>query len=187
MIEKLNQLIKVSSTNPFYQKWDGLLNTVSHAFNLTDDEKMKVGKTKIAQLVAAIPYLAGCEDAERTAVTHLGTYLLTIRTNQIYDHKPSDDVDLLRRFKMIDNFIGGDSKIINRGLNLIALNMICDYQRDIEDDKKIGKYNPIAAGNLNFEKRREELVKQINSVESKYMDEILNPKEAEEEWWLAEE
>lgn len=186
MAVELDGVIKVSKENPFYGKWDSILDMVSLAFSLSAEEKKRVKATKMAQLIAAIPFIAGCEDAERTAISHIGTYILTVRTEKVFDHQPSDDKDLFRRLQMINNHIGGNKKLIKRGLNLIVLNMIQNYKNDAIKDKEAGKYNPISAGKWNYEKTRDKLLKQIKSVESPFMDEIVSPEEELQGWWLAE-
>jgi len=84
---------------------------------------------------------------------------------------------------MINNYIGGNKKIIKRGLNLILLNMLSDYARDQEIDQKAGKYNPVTAGKIDYSKERERLTAQIKSVKLPYMDEILDPENAPLEFW----
>ena len=186
MQTKTEQGLKLSQNNPFFGKWDTIVDTVAAAFNLKADDTKKLKNNKIPQLIAAIPFIAGCDDPERTAISHLGTYLLTVRTEKIFDHRPSDDTDLLRRLRMINNHVGGNKKLIKRGLNMILLNMLSDYQRDQEIDQKAGKYNPISAGKINFDKEKQKLENQINNVRSPYMDEILTVAEVPDTFWVDE-
>ena len=128
-------------------KWDELSDLVAKAFRMSDEESQRFRGSMVAKLIAAIPFLAGCEDAERTAVAHLGTYLLSTReTKRYFNTQPGDSASPLERLRLGSRFKGGDQRIIERGLCLLALNMVSDYKRDLEEDRLLGKYNPIAAG-----------------------------------------
>jgi hypothetical protein len=153
--------------------WAEVSTSVAEAFRMTPEEKEWLRGGRVAKLIAAIPFLAGCEDAERTAVTHLGTYILSIReTKPYFNARPEDGTSVLERLRLGSNFKGGDKRIIERGLCLIALNMVSDYQRDLEEDARLGKYNPIAAGALDFEATVIDLEYKIISVECEEMEAI---------------
>jgi hypothetical protein len=155
--------------------WSRIADHVASAFRMTAEEAAEFAEGRIAKLIAAIPFLAGCEEAERTAVAHLGTYLLSLRpeTKSYFNSRPGDGVTVLERLRLISDFKGGDGRIIERGLNLLALNMVADYKRDVEEDEGLGKYNPVAAGAWNFEDLVTELKYKILCVECEEMEEIL--------------
>jgi len=180
----LQEKLNLSAENPFFGKWNHLVNVISSAFRLTEKERIILYKSRIARLIAAIPYIADCEDKERTAVSHLGTYILTIRTNNIFDCKPSDTKSMFQRIRMINNFIGGDLEVVNRGLNLLILNIISDYARDIDEDIKLGKYNPITAGVWCLKEEKRDIIKKIKAVKCRYMDEVMSVDQAQIDWWL---
>ena len=58
-------------------------------------------------------------------------------------------------------------------MSLIALNMLSDYRRDVELDASIGKYNPIGAGDWNYDEKLDELLTSISAVDSPEMDDIV--------------
>jgi hypothetical protein len=154
-------------------KWAEIAGSVADAFRMTAEEKQQFGEGRIARLIAAIPFLAGCEEAERTAVAHLGTYVLSLReTKPYFNSRPGDGITVLERLRLISEFKGGDARIIERGLCLLALNMVADYKRDIEEDARLGKYNPVAAGAWDFESTVVDLEYKIISVECEEMEEI---------------
>ena len=156
--------------------WNQIVEWVAEAFRFTSDEKRRFAAKKLAKLVAAIPFLAGCKDPSRTAVSHLGTYVLSVKLKHGAVSRPSDDESLFRRIELLGNFIGGDPEIIQRGMNLIALCMISNYVHDAENDKTQGKYNPVVAGVVDAENIRLQLVQEIESVPCSDMDEIMTPK-----------
>jgi hypothetical protein len=153
--------------------WAEISDRVGEAFRMTAEEKKSFAEGRIARLIAAIPFLAGCEEAERTAVAHLGTYVLSLReTKGYFNARPGDDAGALDRLRLISSFKGGDARIIERGLCLLALNMVSDYKRDIEEDAALGKYNPIAAGAWDYKDTVVDLEYRILSIECEEMEAI---------------
>jgi len=152
-------------------KWAEISDRIAGAFRMTEEEKARLASGMIAKLIAAIPFLAGCEDAERTAVAHLGTYLLSVKeTKPYFIARPEDGASPLERLRLGADFKGGDRRIIEKGLCLLALNMVADYKRDIEEDAALGKYNPIAAGAWDFESTVADLQYKILLVPCEEMD-----------------
>jgi hypothetical protein len=165
-------------------QWDMVVGMVADAFRFTRQETKEFRSRGIPKLIAAIPFLAGCKDPLRTAISHLGTYILSVRLPKVAETGPSDDEYLLRRLEPINHFAGGDNEIVQRGMNLIALCMICDYERDVAEDSKLGKYNPVSAGALDFEEQRSDLIGQIESVQCDEMDAILPIEKCYSSFWL---
>jgi hypothetical protein len=154
--------------------WAEISDRVADAFRMTEEEKKSFAEGRIARLIAAIPFLAGCDEAERTAVAHLGTYILSLRETKIYfNAQGGDGLSVFDRLRLGTNFKGGDARIIERGLCLLALNMVSDYQRDIEEDAALGKYNPIAAGAWDYKDTVIDLKYKIMSVECEEMEELM--------------
>ena len=185
MVSALAELEKSTGDKTSDFQWDRIVDMVSGAFRFTSEETERFRSREIPKLIAAIPFLAGCKDPLRTAISHLGTYILSVRLPEVANTKPSDDEYLFRRLECINHFIGGDKDIIQRGMNLIALCMVSDYERDIDEDRKLGKYNPISTGNMNSEELRHKLFRQIESVQCDEMDVILPVKNSWLEYfWL---
>ena len=171
-----------SRTNGF--QWDLIVGMVADAFRFTSEETERFRSREIPKLIAAIPFLAGCKDPLRTAISHIGTYILSVRLPEVAKTIPSDDECLFRRLDPINHFMGGDNEIAQRGMNLIALCMICDYERDVEEDRKLGKHNPISAGTLDFEEQKSDLIGRIKSVQCDEMDAILPIEKCYSSFWL---
>ena len=47
--------------------WNRIVERISTAFRFTADEKQRFANKKLAKLIAAIPFLAGCKDPLRVA------------------------------------------------------------------------------------------------------------------------
>ena len=174
---------KVKRNISIFTEWENIAVSVADAFRMNKEDREWLQNKDLAKLIAAIPYLAGCEDPGRTAITHLGAYLLSIRIKTVANCQPTDDIDLFRRLEMINNFIGGDQAIIQKGMSLIALNMIADYARDIEEDRLFGKYNPVDSGAFDYEYEKKRLGTIIKSVQCREMDEIMSLDVAIESYW----
>ncbi|HUX37493.1 MAG TPA: hypothetical protein VMV44_06275 [Rectinemataceae bacterium] len=168
------------------ESWLAISDEVARAFRMTPAEAEAFRRHKIARLIASIPFLAGCANAGRTAVAHLGTYILSGReTKHWFDATARDSSSVLERLWLIADFRGGNAKIIERGLKLLALNMISDYRRDVAEDAALGKYNPIAAGDFDFRRTVEDLEWSILSTSCPEMDGIISIGEMPLGFWIA--
>lgn len=158
----------------FEQRWPELSEAVGHAFRMEPAEREWLRAKPVARLVAALPFIAGCKQPERTAAAHLGTYLLSIREAKPYfNATEEDDADIMDRLRLGMSFNGGDQAIIDKGMALLALNMVDDYERDVQIDAAMGKYNPVASGAFDAERVRTELRSRINAVEIPGLSTVL--------------
>jgi len=168
----------------FSQTWPEIADAVAKAFRMDHEEAEWLENKRIAKLIGAIPYLAGCDQPARTAVTHVSTYLLSIKdTKPFFNADPTDDINILERLRLIMNFRGGDPRIIDKGMCLLALSMFDDYKRDVHIDEVYDKYNPVAAGAFDYESTRADLLQRIETVACPQMDEILNSDMGGESYW----
>ena len=164
--------------------WEDIFGPVSQAFRMTEDEKSRFYDNRIARLIAAIPFLAGCEDAGRTACVHLGAYFLSIREPKAFFNARADESGtVFDRLRLLADFKGGDARVIDKGLSLLALNMVCDYQRDVEEDAKLGKYNPVGAGDWDYKTIVADLEYRILTVDCPEMDAIASIHVMPMCWW----
>ncbi len=160
----------------FAADWPKIVGSLAEAFRLDHQERSWLEAKSIAQLIAAIPYLAGCEQPTRTAVAHVGTYLLSVQaTKPYFNADPSDDGDILDRLRLIMNFRGGDRRVIDRGMALIGLTMIEDYKRDTYIDGVLGKYNPVASEAFDYDATKAQLMDLYQKVDYPAMDAIFGP------------
>ena len=170
-------------------KWKKIIKDTAEALRMNSEETEWFINKRIVNLIAAIPFLAKCRNPERTALSHLASYVLSIRaaTKPYADCVKSDNSvgSISERIKTISYFEDGNQDIIDRGMNLLILNMISGYERDKEDDKLSAKYNPINDGILDFTNEKDRIIKDIKSVNSKDMDGIITIEQAQREWWRA--
>ena len=155
--------------------WDGIVGSIAGAFCFDYDETQRFAAKDLAQLIGATPFIAGCKDPLRTALSHLGTYVLSVRLHDAALARPTDDEYLFRRIELLGNFIGGNEELIQRSMNLIALYMLLDYVRDMVEDQHSGKYNPVSSGSFDPLAERERLLDEITRVPCPEMDRILSP------------
>jgi hypothetical protein len=155
------------STEPkeaFETAWPEIAESIGKAFNMDAEEQEELRDKRVARLIAAIPFLAGCEQPARTAVAHVGTYLLSIRnTKPFFNADATDDIHILERLRLIMNFRDGDKKIIDKGMSLLALCMIDDYK--------------------DYESTRADLVARIEAIDCPQMDEIFDQDMGGESYW----
>jgi hypothetical protein len=175
--------VSAVSLQEFNEIWERISEDVANSFKMDEAEKERFKNKDIAKLIAAIPILAGCENAERTAVSHLGVYVLSNReTKHYFNPTVSDNKGIFERLKHIGNFTSGDPWIIKKGMNLIALTMLNDYKRDIHIDETLGKYNPVGENSFDYHDIKDKLKAQIASIECYEMDQIYNDGSTEAYW-----
>jgi hypothetical protein len=187
MIQGMRKTTSPQTQSPAFTPlaWNRLTGLTALAFRLNADEEARLRESKTARLIAAIPYLAGCQQAERTALSHLATYILSCRngTRWVFDHTPDDNLHVMTRLSTIMSFQEGDQSIIKRGMSLLALQMVCGYARDIAKDAVTGEYNPLLAAAWNADELINSLKLDILSICCPSMDMIMTAEEAQNYWW----
>lgn len=166
-----------------YREWETIIGRVAGAFQMDEDERDRLLKNKIARLVAALPFIAHCENPGRTALAHLGTFILSVRLKELAAAGPTDDSDIFKRLHLLNSFVGGDKKIVTKGMSLLALIMLEDYQRDRIMDREVGKYNPLLTCSWDYKTLKEELLEKINAAEDTALDEIMTVSDTKDGFW----
>lgn len=169
--------------------WSGLAAQIAAAFRLTPEEASRLEANRTARLVAAIPFAAGCAHPERTALSHLATFLLAGSPScaRVFDHEPSDDADPLLRLAPIADFLGGDPAVIDRGMRLLALVMANGYRKDLEKDKTSGEYNPLLSMAWDYEATAGKLraALEADAKAAAALDDVMSAEEAVRGFWDA--
>ncbi len=159
--------------------WENLANKVCKSFSFTDEESDSFLSNKAAKLIGCLPNIAETKTPERDGCTNLAVYIMSIReTKQFYCHQECDDMDVFARLQDIMNFNGGDQDVLQKGMTLLALMMVNDYKRDIDEDAAAGKYNPLHAGSWDFKKLRKELLDEYEKIDSYEIDSIVSLSES---------
>ncbi|MFW5688750.1 MAG: hypothetical protein ACOC1U_04180 [Spirochaetota bacterium] len=166
---------------------DAALAQVADSFGMSRDERGRFETKPVARLIASLPFLAGCARAERTSVEHLGIYVLSVKsTRSVFFATEADDIDVFERLGPIMRFSGGDRRIIDRGMALIALMMVKDYVRDQHVDAILGKHNPVSTGAWDADAMIAELTSRVRDVSCPEMEEIMALGEDVDGWWTYE-
>lgn len=154
--------------------WNLTVGMVAQTFRFTAEETAAFAASKTAHLIAAIPYLAGCANADRISLAHLSVYITAIRGGrEIFDHAPDDNADIMARLRLIMSFTGGDPATIEHGMSLLALIMVNGYRRHREKDALSGEYNPLNDGQWNFDAISNTLTKRIQEISNPDIERIL--------------
>ena len=163
--------------------WSAVVDHVGETFGMSAGKRAALESHTIAQLVASIAYLADCTNPMRVAVSNLTVYVASIRgAKPVFNHNQADDHDVFARFAMA-HYPGGDQRIVERGLSLLALSMIADYRRDVVSDVAEGKYNPIAAGVWDYDSLEADLLDRIAGIDCPRMDAIVTVPEVYDKPW----
>ncbi len=176
--EEINNYSLVSGelTN---SKWDELVNVIQAQFHYDNNMRERMIGNKLLKLVAAIPFVAGSDNPSRTAIIHMSAMMIAGECGkEIFLHKFHDNSSLKKRLHAISNFDGGNQDIINKGMNLLYLVMLSDYQIDSKADEKISKYNPLNSSIWDYKKLRDQILEECNTIPVTQLDTILSANEA---------
>ncbi len=155
-------------------EWDYITNEIKNVFRLTDIEFDELRKSKIAKIIAAIPFEAGCYEPERTAIAHLCLFMAEKKGFGKYcSHVPSDDTTLYNRLSFISTFEGGDEKVIEYGMNMLAYFMVEGYHKSESYDKENNIYNPFVSGKWNYKQTKSLIMKKLESYSNELLDVIF--------------
>jgi len=180
-----NLAFQITDENKKDVPWEYLVKEISKVFKFTRKETKQFAASKTAKLIASIPFEADCYEPEKTAIAHLGLYVMEKRGFQEYcSHQPIDDVNILHRLDFISTFEGGDPEIIEHGMYLLALIMLEGYNNSIGEDIKNEVYNPIASGRWNYELKKKEIMSVLKKVECPNLDFVFlsSYQEFSKEW-----
>lgn len=162
--ENLEEIKSVEVKNIPESTWNYIVDEMRKVFRFTRKETKWFRNCKTAKLIATIPFAAGCDEAERTAIAHLCIYLAEIRGFQkYYAHLPSDDADLFTRLGFISTFEGGKKEIIECGMNILALKMIEGYNKSKKEDLKNNIYNPFVSNAWDYDVIKTKILNSLNN------------------------
>ncbi len=150
-------------TKSFQMEYEKIVNMASDLFGLTPAEKQRMTENLISQIVVKLPFLAKCKNPERTALAHIIITYAASHTSckSIFLHTLADDESIFSRLECINQFEGGDHRIIKSGMNLLALLMLSDHRNDRLADMADNKYNPVSSGAWKIDDLREQLLREI--------------------------
>ena len=157
--------------------WTDLLDRITDIFKMEEARRSTLNSNPVFRLVGALPFLAGCDEPKRTALSHMAIFLLASSdaAKDIYAHNFRDSSVLQRRLEPISHFSGGNPRIIERGMHLLTLAMLSDHLYDAESDKSLNKLNPVAAGHWDADEIMDRIRRELEVNACPEMDEILNP------------
>jgi hypothetical protein len=162
--------------------WKEMVGFFADQLQMDAENAEWLRNTQVAQLLAELPYLAGCRDADRLAYAHVGTLLLASRSPQVFGHRAGDSLE--SRLFTVSHYDGGDAEIVTRGLALLQLASLSDHVADRDHDEVVGKYNPLNSGHLDYEAERDRLASLVRSIPCPEMDAIFSVDEAIRlGWW----
>ena len=185
MLPKAQQTEMLQEAAFTQNQWNDLVDRTALLFHFDASRKEKMANHQVMKLVGALPFLAGCRNPQRIALSHLATYVMAASEGgkDLFLHSFADNSDLFSRLERISHFDGGDPVVIQRGMNLLALAMLEDHRKDSLEDRQNRKYNPLNAGAWDYEKMAEELKKAIGSVNCPGMENILSLTPGPDGYW----
>lgn len=166
-----NAVLKNEMVEWNLKDWDYIVDETARLYNLSQQEKERLYNSRTARIIATIPYAAKCDFPERTAIAHIMLYEAEKKGFQKFcAHFPEDDSDIYRRLALISTFEGGNPKIIEYGMNMLAMIMIEGYHKSEENDAKTGTYNPFVSGVWNYQELKKMLLKKMDGFCNPLLD-----------------
>lgn len=149
--------------------WESSCRKITKVFKLTKNEEQRLLNSKTALFLYRLPFIAQCINPERTALAHLSLYITeaflfnkTPHFISVTNHTPEDDSNIFNRIRPLMNYNGGNSKALAHGTALLALIMLCGYDKSRNKDSLKEVYNPLNSGAWSFAEKKEELLSIIN-------------------------
>lgn len=142
---------------------------------------------KVVRLVAALPFLAGCADAEIDSLHNVLIYAAgnSEAIHGLTNHAPEHDENYFERIRPMLQYSVGDEDVLTHGSALLATVLVYGYHRDIAKDAESGEYNPFVAGSWDFETVIGELDGLIARHKSPLVERRMSNGEAIKLGWLA--
>jgi hypothetical protein len=155
-----------TKTVPCQKEYNRVISMAAQLLNLTPEKKEKMRTNIISQIIGKLPFLAKCNNPERIALSHIIiTYAAShYVSKETFLHNITDNDDLFSRLECINQFEGGDPKVIKSGMNLLALLMLSDHNHDRELDLIKNKYNPLNSGVWDYNELSKQLLNEINEL-----------------------
>jgi hypothetical protein len=151
-----------------------LCTALSETFRFSVSEHAAFARNTTARLIGALPFAAGCDEPERTALAHLAIYLTELRGgSRIGAHTQADNDDPLTRLRLIASFKGGDQRVIQHGLYMLALIMVHGYERSKASDASHQGYNPLNDGSWDAQTLKTRLIKTIQAFPCAFLDRMV--------------
>jgi hypothetical protein len=155
--------------------WKLLCKSVAETFRFTSQEETAFAGNRTARLIAAIPFAAGCDEAERTALAHLAVYMTELRGGRLIgDHTPADNASPFTRLRLLSSFKGGSQSIIRHGMTQLALVMLAGYEHSREEDLCRKAYNPLNDGSWDAAAMRLKLSGELRACPCAALDDIMS-------------
>lgn len=158
------------------ENWKHLVSEVLKGMPEQEDNKAFILEHRLCRLIGMLPFIAKTKQPLRDGFTNLSLFLLSKHTpvKEVYEHKPQDDQDIMRPLIPYCHFTGGDEKILSRGMHLVAMVLLMDYKKNMDQDLEENRYNPLNSGQWHYENIMETLSLCVEDVYCPEMDDILS-------------
>lgn len=150
-------------------KYQEAVQKVAQTYEMNSQERQSLLKSKAARIAAELPYISGCKNPDLICLRALGVFF-TAHKNPVFDHS---ELDTLRdRLFDLNIYKTGDSDKVECGLKQLELISLEDHYTDRYTDKAEGKYNPINAGTIDYEKTKKDVLAKISDLFGDLLDDI---------------
>ncbi len=151
-----------------------VFESVENIFHLSDKEKVYLEKSNVARFIAALPFVAKCEDAKGKALSHLSIYLAEVRSDGYLGEENGDSIaTVYEDLGILSSFDGGNPAVIQHGMSILALIMLEGYKDSSFTDMEQGIYNPLNDDSWDYYTLKANLLKDIKESPNLELDGII--------------
>ncbi len=151
-----------------------VFDSATELLHLSALEKSKITMSGVALFIAAMPFVAGCNDAKEKSLTHLSIYVNKIRTlENARDYVPEAASSVYEDLAILSSFEGGDENIVNHGMLILALIMLESYKDRTFSDLERGVENPLNNGTWDYYILKASLLDDIKGFSCPELDSLV--------------
>ncbi len=145
------------------------------AFQLNEKEYEKLLTNEVARFIVALPFVAGCENAQEKALAHLKIYATGVKcdTYPIESCTSCDTSTVYEDLGMLSSFEGGNEKIVQHGMTILSLVMLEAYKDRTFSDIEKGTYNPLNDGTWDYYALKASLLEEIKESPYPKLDDLI--------------
>src|SRR5689334_16668715 len=74
-------------------QWNQMVEFFAGSLGLSPVQRERLAENPVARLIAELPFLAGADQAERTAYAHLSVLLTAARNPRVFGHDAADTLE----------------------------------------------------------------------------------------------
>lgn len=183
LAEQQTQLeVRIGGDGPLGDEdYEAILRVAAPSVRLTMGELERLRRSKVARLLAAVPYRAGCENPDLIAVLHVSMYVAGMRSREFFAHR--DNQSLGDRIGMGLHYPDGDAEVIDAAMAILESVSLNDHKKDADADRRRGYPNPLNMGLVDYATEKRRIRERLRAVRPALRRELEGILSSSEDHW----